>query len=101
MEGLLDMYWEGDTIAWKNLIKHYLMCLEHICSFLTIAGEEHPILDESIPVFWSRSKLPTDAYRNTYDEICNTFFSYPEVSEYVKKLSERSTPVRRTEVCVR
>jgi hypothetical protein len=31
MEGFRDMYWSGDYIVWKNLFRHYLLCLERLC----------------------------------------------------------------------
>lgn len=27
MEGYKDLVWRGDKIVWRNLIKHYLLCL--------------------------------------------------------------------------
>ena len=41
MEGFRDVIWSGDKIAWKNLFRHYFMCLEHVSGLLLIAGEEH------------------------------------------------------------
>ena len=45
VEGFKDMFWLGDEIVWKNLIKHYLLCLESICEKFLIDGENflsHP-----------------------------------------------------------
>jgi hypothetical protein len=33
MEGFRDIYWHGDTIAWNNLFRHYLICLTHALRF--------------------------------------------------------------------
>jgi hypothetical protein len=27
MEGFKDLYWQGDEIVWRNLIRHYALCL--------------------------------------------------------------------------
>ena len=27
MEGFQDVFWEGDYVLWKNLIRHYVLCL--------------------------------------------------------------------------
>ena len=42
MEGFRDMYWRGDFIVWRNLFRHYLLCLERLCSLLIISGESTP-----------------------------------------------------------
>lgn len=26
MEGFKDLYWQGDEIVWRNLIRHYALC---------------------------------------------------------------------------
>ena len=30
MEGFRECFWSGDLIVWKNLLRHYLLCLEHV-----------------------------------------------------------------------
>ena len=30
IEGFKDLYWLGDKIVWRNLLKHYILCLLHI-----------------------------------------------------------------------
>jgi hypothetical protein len=27
MEGYKDVFWAGDRIVWRNLLRHYLLCL--------------------------------------------------------------------------
>ncbi|MEE7628084.1 DUF2971 domain-containing protein [Methylobacter sp. Wu8] len=98
MEGFRDIFWNGDAIAWKNLFKHYLLCLERFCSLLVISGEEHPISIEHIPIFSSELDLPTEEYKNLFKKISCRFFSNNTISIYINKISERSTPVRRDEL---
>jgi hypothetical protein len=38
MEGFRDIYWHGDEIAWNNLIRHYLICLTHAFTLLSLHG---------------------------------------------------------------
>jgi hypothetical protein len=28
MEGFRDIFWRGDQIVWRNLLRHYVLCLE-------------------------------------------------------------------------
>lgn len=57
MEGFRDVYWQGDKVVWKNLMKHYLLCLEHVCSLFLLGGENTLLKD--IPIFKTQEDLPT------------------------------------------
>jgi hypothetical protein len=48
MEGYRDVFWSGDPIVWRNLIRHYLLCLTQIYS------ETYPEID----FFNSIGRLP-------------------------------------------
>ncbi len=98
MEGYRDVYWQGDFIVWKNLFRHYLLCLERFCSLLTIVGETQPLTEIEIPVFLSESDFPTTNYKALFSEIVSTFFSNPNIIALIKGISERSSPVRREEL---
>lgn len=39
VEGYKDIFWFGDAIVWKNLLKHYLLCLEQVCALFIIGGK--------------------------------------------------------------
>ena len=74
VEGFNDMFWVGDEIVWKHLIKHYLLCLESICETFLIDGDNFLIAPVNIPVFKTASDFPTPAYQGLYQEICELFF---------------------------
>lgn len=92
MEGYRDIYWQGDEIVWKNLFKHYLLCLLEILT--SLFAYDLPISPEHIPVFWSESDLP----KGIFNGVVTKFFSYNAITCYVKKISERSSPVYRDEL---
>jgi len=98
MEGYRDIYWDGDLIVWKNLFRHYLLCLERFCSLLMIAGETHPLSEDEIPVFLSDTDLPTPAYQALFSEMVSTFLGNQKLIALIKGVSERSSPVRRDEL---
>lgn len=98
MEGFRDMFWHGDFIVWRNLFNHYLLCLERLCSLLIIGGEEHPISKDQMPVFHGENDFPTPQYANLFDAISQNFFSKKGVTECVKAISQRTTPIRRDEL---
>jgi len=40
MEGYMDIVWQGDNVVWKNLIKHYVICLEHVINLSFLLSKE-------------------------------------------------------------
>jgi hypothetical protein len=34
LEGFKDLFWKGDVIVWKNLLRHYLLCFMPGAPFL-------------------------------------------------------------------
>jgi hypothetical protein len=99
MEGFTDLFWFGDQILWKNLIRHYLLCLDRVCVQFMISGSERTIELNSIPVFETENDLPTRGYRDVYKQIVEEFCAATAISQYVERLSSRTHPMRRDELC--
>ena len=75
MEGFKDLVFNGDSITYKNLFKHYLMCLERIFSLYIIGGEEHhKITADNIPIYDSFDDFPTPMYKELFEKISKEFF---------------------------
>ncbi|MDF2368288.1 DUF2971 domain-containing protein [Sneathiella sp.] len=98
MEGYRDIYWDGDEIVWRNFIKHYLLCLEHIYGSFCIGGKDFPLSSTDILVFQKYSDLPTDEYKHLFDEILSRFFSNENAKLYPKRLAERQISIKRNEL---
>jgi len=98
MEGFRDVFWSGDLIIWNNFFKHYLLCLERLCSLLVIGGEKHEITVENIPVFAGEDDFPTQEYRDLFTKISESFFKTTNIDKLIQQISSRSTPVRRDEL---
>ena len=98
MEGYRDIFWSGDEIIWRNLFKHYLFCLDGLTNLCLIGGEEHNMLSLYIPVFGSEKDLPTTEYAQLFDDIKNAFFKLESIDDLIKRIVERSTPIRRNEL---
>lgn len=98
MEGYRDLFWEGDHIAWKNLFKHYLFCLERVCSLHLLSGEDRVISKENMPIFSGENDLPTPTYKDLFTRICNNFFKTQEIFTLINKISARTTAIRRDEL---
>jgi hypothetical protein len=99
MEGFRDLFWQGDRIAWENLFKHYLRCLNQAFALYVLAGESEPIVWQHIPIV---GPLPRDPGSPLDDqllqEIFDDFLGEPVVQELVAALAGRAAPVRRDEL---
>ncbi|MUL01112.1 DUF2971 domain-containing protein [Aliivibrio fischeri] len=98
MEGFRDMYWSGDYIVWRNLFKHYLLCLEKLSSLLLISGEEHPISKQDILVLSNDALFPTLEYKILFEKMVNDFFDNKNVLKLIEDISNRTTPIRKNEL---
>lgn len=100
MEGLLDIYWRGDSVVWKNFFKHYLMCLERVFSVFCLSGDLHTLTQEDIPIFKNRYIFPTSEYKTIYEEIEIKFFEFEYVKTLYLELAERESEIRRDELLI-
>jgi hypothetical protein len=98
VEGFKDIFWSGDAIVWKNLLRHYLLCLCRVCSALLIGGEDFEIKESHYWVFGSDKHLETDAYRDVFRDICEAFFASERVGDYAPRLAARKYRIRRNEL---
>lgn len=98
MEGFKDVYWQGDRIVWTNLIKHYLLCLEHVMLMAALTGDDfNPEMFRTI-IFASEIALPTSKARDIHRKICQSFFSDTDVATIPDLLVTHGYPIRREEL---
>lgn len=103
MEGYKDFVWQGDEIVWRNLVRHYLLCLMQTISIAIIFGKDfRSAIPRGVP-FPTASSLPTAALKATHQSICKSFFSSREINGLPALLAARSHAVRRDELefCLR
>ena len=98
MEGYMDIVWQGDNVVWKNLIKHYVICLEHVINLSFLLSKEDILKSSNIPIFKKYSDLPTKEYKSLIDEVCSKFFSNRKIIKFIKIVSEEHFPLRRDEI---
>ena len=96
MEGVIDIIFQGDSIVWKNLFRHYLLCLDWKVALATINDPEHPdqFFKYKIPIFISEKELPIDLYRQHFKVIKDRFFANTNVALIIDYLHSRKTPLR-------
>ena len=96
LEGMLQVIWNGDEIAWRGLINNYLLCLEHTFTLYRLGVSMEELLD--IPVFKTSDDLPTKSYCNLYDEIKKAFYEKTEVIQIVKAFGGNDIVVLQNEL---
>lgn len=98
MEGFLDIYWRGDLVAWQNLFKHYIRCLDVAFSLAMLLGEREAITWDQIPVvgpFAEESGLPREEYLT---QAFREFMEDSSIREALTHLASRELPIRRDEL---
>ncbi|WP_417357839.1 DUF2971 domain-containing protein [Flavobacterium sp.] len=98
MEGFLDIFWDGDSIVWENLLRHFLMCLEHVFALNTVVGEKIQIKAVQIPVFKNRSSYNSEAAKEVHSKIEEIFFCYDYIKNLPDSLASRTNTIRRDEL---
>jgi hypothetical protein len=98
MEGYKDVFWLGDRIVWRNLLRHYLLCLLHMAcrTLLVPTGLDRP--DLKTIVFSAPEELPQVPIRSIYKRMCEAFLADSSVAAFVEAMTARSTPLRRDEL---
>jgi hypothetical protein len=98
MEGFLEFHWNGDIIVWKNFFYHYLLCLENIVAQSQLVNDDYIFTENDIQIYMTFDKLPTQKYKDMITNIATSFFSSSTISKYLSFLSNRKTPIYRSEL---
>ena len=98
IEGYKDIYWSGDHVVWRNLLKNYLLCLA--LSIPLCVGPDARLNDDDMRkiVFNTPNDLPAAPIRLVYKAVCDRFFLEPQIDAFLKAVSVRVTPIRRREL---
>ena len=98
IEGYLDIFWQGDEIIWKNFLKHYILCLEHVFA-LTIISKKNSLIDiNSIPILKNHKQYPTPSYKEIIVQILEKSFKDELLKELPENLAKRKNKIRRHEL---
>jgi hypothetical protein len=98
MEGFKDLYWQGDEIVWRNLIRHYALCLLNTVMTIVFLGADFNKSRHCQFARHTEADLPSSEARKIYSEICDKLFSHEVVGELIAMLATTSAKVRRAEL---
>jgi hypothetical protein len=98
MEGFKDLFWWGDAIVWRNLLRHYILCVLQAFAYCALAEDQ---FDRNVMrniVFWIPQNLPQAPIREIYERVSAAFLAEPAVATFLSVMTARTTPVRRHEL---
>lgn len=98
MEGYREIYWHGDEIAWKNLFRHYLLCLERTCILTLLCNEDQNLTTKDIPIHINMNDFHTAEAKQYFLEIVEKFFKNEYITLLLEAILTRTTPTRRDEL---
>lgn len=98
MEGVKDIFWRGDEIVWRNFIKNYLICLEHVISMWNVVGEYKEINEDFIPAVKSSIKFSSSKHKERFEKIENYFFSNEIIKNIPLFLAHNDRKIRFNEL---
>lgn len=98
MEGFKNMVWSGDQIAWENFLRHFILCMEHVYQYCSIAGVDDNRPELKIPIFKTFQDLETPKYKEIIGEVFKLFLNEKGVSDLPDLLAKRTVPVTRKEL---
>jgi Protein of unknown function (DUF2971) len=98
LEGFKDIFWRGDHIVWRNLLRHYLLNLMQATSLAAILGKEFKPETLSSLVHQTDEDLPQAPIREIYASVCREFFDHSAPKHLITALSSQPKAVRRDEL---
>lgn len=88
LEGFINLYWQGDIVLWKNLLKHYLYTLANSVVQILIGDKS----EEELPMYFDEGHFPTDQYKSLFEDIRNDLFSNKDIREllgYLERVNHK------------
>jgi len=97
VEGYKDLFWKADVIAWKNFLRHYVLCLMQTILRALENENGYVVTPENLPIRMIPDELHPEV-ASIFHAICATMFADPELSELPHLLESRVSPIRRNEL---
>ncbi|CAM2178472.1 DUF2971 domain-containing protein [Burkholderia orbicola] len=98
LEGFKHIFWRGDQIVWRNMLRHYLFNLMQATSIASVMGQNFNPEKCAFLVHQTEHDLPLAPIRDVYATACKEFFKHPAPEQLVIALSSRAREVRRDEL---
>jgi hypothetical protein len=94
MESYIFAFWQGDLVVWKNLFRHYLLCLDFVMVQHHLGIQLS--IDDIVLGIESIASIP--ARSGFIGETVNMIFSDSDINEFINNISARKTKVYEEEL---
>lgn len=98
MEGLKDLFWQGDAIAWKNLFRHYASCYVLARFHALISTDEEHLTLDLLPFHDPSHEEMPEGVKDVISKVLDEFLALSGLTKFFDDLSARISPVRRDEL---
>jgi hypothetical protein len=92
MEGYVDFHWGGDRILWRNVLKHYLLCLTWTIGECAMLPDETDWTSHRINVRLDPVSLPV-GFQQLFDDVQRNFFAHEAVAQLITLLESHAEGV--------
>jgi hypothetical protein len=97
-EGFLNLFWQGDKIVWRNLLRYYIFNLTS-CLLKASYSRNERLLSSDLLMFNVNINTGIDpSFRNTYRAIENIVFGISVIDELITYLSESNKKLHQDEL---
>jgi len=100
MEGFKDLFWSGDEIVWRSLLKHYVFCLLEMTYHAFVMGPEFDRKYVERVALAAPDSLPDAPIKGIYKALAAAFLKDRAVAAFLTAVASRKQPVRRNELMV-
>jgi hypothetical protein len=95
MDGLQEVYWDGDQVLWKNLIRHYCLCMLDALITIDLLGDTGRFDSKYMRIWLTPEDLKTAQLKNLYDTYANKMLSNENVQALLRVLIARKKLYRQ------
>ncbi|MFG6657233.1 DUF2971 domain-containing protein [Scandinavium sp. M-37] len=97
-EGFLNLFWQGDKIVWRNLLRYYIFNLTN-CLLKASCSSNESLLSSDLLLFNFDINNGIDrSFRNTYNALESTVFRINAINELITCLSEKNKKIHQDEL---
>lgn len=97
-EGFLNLFWQGDKIVWKNLLRYYIFNLTHYLLKANHSNNNDLLSSNSLSFNVDINTGIPLYFRKTYNTLENAVFNIAPINELITYLSESNKKIYQDEL---
>lgn len=98
MEGFIDVFWEGDSIVWTNLIRNYLLSLQKFTTLYILCEKTEKLSEDDITININEFESETPESELLFNSLFTRLVSNSSISKLINGFSKRKSAIRREEL---